>query len=152
MTTPVETATPAEPTPAPVAAAPEVENLAADLAGLQAEATLIDSQPGAAVAAVAAQQQASADQIAAEWAALIVGIGTPAAAILAPNWQIQPAELAALGQAWAPILQEYFPDGVGSMGPWPGAILATAMVVAPRLGLPRHAPPPEETAGDKSNG
>lgn len=119
----------------------DAENLNADLQELGAAAVLIDAQPAAAVAAVAAQNNAIAQGQAAEWVGLIVGLGVPAAAVLAPNWAIKPAELAALGEAWAPVMMEYFPEGVGGMGPWVGAIAVTAMFAAPRIGIPRHAPP-----------
>lgn len=130
--------------PAAAADAPEAEGLAEDLQELQHEAAQIDASVSPAAAAAQQQQAAAANQQEAEWAALVVGLGAPVAQILAPNWQIQRAELEALGNAWAPILQQYFPDGPGSMGPWPGAILCTAMVVGPRIGVPRHLPKPEQ--------
>lgn len=133
--------------PAAAPVAPEAEGLDQDLQELAHEAAQIDATVSPATAAAQEQQAAAANQQEAEWAALVVGLGTPVAQILAPNWQIQRAELEALGNAWAPILQQYFPEGVGSMGPWPGAILCTAMVIGPRLQIPRHAPAPEQQGG-----
>lgn len=136
-------AVPAVPAPAaaPEAARPE------ELAELQAEAELLGNQASPASEAMAAAQAAAVNQGEQQWAALVEQLGCAASPILCPNWEMGRAEWAALGQAWAPILQQYFPDA-SSLGPWPGAILATALIVAPRIGRPLRAPEPEAGKGE----
>lgn len=122
---------------APDAAEPaELDALALEAAALDAEA----NPAAAALEQAAAAAQASAEQ---QWAALVYQLGSTASPIIAPNWNMQPQEWDALGNAWAPILAEYFPD-TASLGPWPGAILTTALIVAPRIGSPLRAPEPRQ--------
>lgn len=65
----------------------------------------------------------------------------PVFQILAPAWGVQPEEVSALADAYAPIVDEWFPEGVG--GPYVGAALVTLAVIGPRLGKPRRLEPPK---------
>lgn len=103
------------------------------------------------------QQLATQENAADEWAAILQMALGPGFAILAPNWGISPDEIKALSDAYAPCAAELFPD-MGQAGPWVGAVMATAIVIGPRLGTPRKPPKPttekpvkgEEVATDDS--
>lgn len=125
--------------PAAPAAAPQAANQGEFLA-LEAEATMMAGEADPALAALQAHQAQQAAEGVAQWAALVAQLGKPATDIIAPGWRVSQEEWTALGQAWAPILQQYFPEAT-DLGPWPGAILCTALIVAPRIGRPmREAP------------
>lgn len=59
-------------------------------------------------------------------------------ASIAPAWEITKEEKAALSDAYAAVLDKYFPDGIAA-GPEVAAIIITAGVIGPRLGKPRKA-------------
>lgn len=86
----------------------------------------------------AAGGAAYADPGAAEVEGLMVAVLTPAFAILAPNWQVQPPEVQQLAQAYTPVMLKYFPDGIGDVGPELAAVLVTLTVLGGRLGTPRR--------------
>jgi len=56
-------------------------------------------------------------------------------ASIAPAWGVSPEEQETLCDAYAGVIDKYFPDGV-PMGPEVAALLVTASVVMPRLGKP----------------
>ncbi len=72
-----------------------------------------------------------------ETAIVVRGMLEPTALILAPNWNLQEAELDALASAYADVLDKYVPDGVGNM-PEVVAAMLTVGVFLPRLrsGIP----------------
>lgn len=75
-------------------------------------------------------------------------------AIFCPNWTIQPAEQSALIDAYTPVVKKYMPAGAGVMPVEVGAVLATAMIVGPRLaaGLPpRIVEVKEDSPAPKDN-
>lgn len=74
----------------------------------------------------------------AEIEGLMIAVLTPAFAIVAPNWQVQPAEIQQLAQAYTPVMLKYFPDGIGEVGPELAAVLVTLTVLGGRLGTPRR--------------
>lgn len=72
-----------------------------------------------------------------------------ACAVLAPSWNIQPAEQQALAENYANVIDKYFPGGVGQFGPELSALLVTAAIITPRLGTPRKPEPkPEKEKSD----
>lgn len=66
----------------------------------------------------------------------------PMFAILAPGWGVTQEEVGTLAEAYAPVIDKYFPDM--AMGPELTAVLATALVLGPRIGRPRKIEPPAE--------
>lgn len=65
--------------------------------------------------------------------------------VLAPNWQVSKKETSMLGKAYFDAVMHYFPSF--EVGPFGAALGATAMIVIPRLGVPRKVEPeptPEE--------
>ena len=61
------------------------------------------------------------------------------AAVLVPNWKLQPDEITALAQAYDPVLDKYL-GTAWLTGPEAVAILVTGNIVISRLGTPRKAP------------
>lgn len=59
--------------------------------------------------------------------------------VLAPAWEVEKVETDLLAQAWGPVLDEYLPGWGDS--PIGLALVATAGIIAPRLGKPRHKQP-----------
>jgi len=120
-------------------------------AAFDALAAEVDGAAGTGTAAAPAGPDAVPDLPTRDAVALFLG---PLFQLLAPAWAIQPAEVDALADAYAPVIDKYFPGGMGVEG---GALLVTAAVLAPRLGTPRklpeksdpppaRAPAPRETA------
>ena len=81
-----------------------------------------------------------------EWQNLIGEVAGPAFGLLAPNWNIQPAEIEALSSAYAALAVKYLPN-VSSMGPEIGAAMVTLAIFAPRRGVPRKLEKPEGEGG-----
>ncbi len=92
------------------------------------------------------------DQSQAEVIALLVAVLTPTFVIIAPNWQITPAEVQQLAQAYAPVILKYFPDGLGDVGPELAAALVTMTVLGSRIGTPRRLVPVKQEGGDADTG
>jgi hypothetical protein len=120
---------------------------------LRAEMALIESMaqgdPAVALQETQAAEEKSRavelfEQSKGEYNGLFQTLLNPAFQILAPNWGVKPEEIAALSEAYADVAATYYPDGVGELGPWPGAILCTAMVLGPKMRKPRHADEQEE--------
>lgn len=88
----------------------------------------------------------------AEVVALLVAVLTPTFVIIAPNWQITPAEVQQLAQAYAPVILKYFPDGLGDVGPELAAALVTMTVLGSRIGTPRRLVPVKQEGGDAEPG
>jgi len=61
----------------------------------------------------------------------------PLFSIAAPNWEVQPAEVDLLAEAYANALAYYFPD-MKTAGPWVTVVLSTAAVIGPKVRKPRH--------------
>lgn len=114
-------------------------------------------QQGADVEAIRLEQEGeqlrrSAD----EWGEIFVMVLGPAFSVLAPNWNIQTAEIKALADSYAPLLAKYFPD-VSDVGPEIGAAFCTIAVIGPRLAIPRKVvanseeePEPEKKASKRA--
>lgn len=78
---------------------------------------------------------------------LLMVIG-PLADILAPAWGITETEKKTLAEAYAPVIDKYWPD----LAVWPEvtAIAVTGIVFAPRIGKPRQEQQEGGKDGDKS--
>jgi hypothetical protein len=63
-------------------------------------------------------------------------------ATLAPAWKVSEQEQAGLTEAYAAVIDKYFPGGL-NLGPEMAALLVTAGIVLPRLNMPRKEPEPE---------
>lgn len=85
-----------------------------------------------------------------QYAELFGQVLTPAFALLAPNWNIQPAEVAALSEAYGALAAKYLPE-VGEVGPEISAALVTVAILAPRVRLPRKAKAANDDSGDDDN-
>lgn len=68
---------------------------------------------------------------------------SPLCEVIFPAWNVQPAEIALLADAYAPVIDKYFPDGFGIEVQ---ALVATAIVFGPRLRMPRKQPNTEKEA------
>lgn len=66
--------------------------------------------------------------------------------LAAPNWKITMEESETLADAWAPVIDKYFPSAGGEPSPELAAIMATSMVLLPRLGTPMRKPDEEMAA------
>lgn len=64
----------------------------------------------------------------------------PLAAIVAPNWKLQDSECKALADAHAMVIDKYFPDGLGAMGPEISAVLVTVAILGVRFNKPLREP------------
>lgn len=65
---------------------------------------------------------------------LTLGMGLT---ILAPNWGVTEKEVKELSNAYAAILDKYFPGSIKNFGPEISALLITGVFLAPRIGKPR---------------
>lgn len=126
---------PAESPANPNAAAPD------ELARLEAGAAVLEPPLLDAPAAPNAQQKVPT-------AAVLRGVLAPAFAILAPNWRVSPDEVALLSEAYAGLVDKYFPDI--ATGPEIAAIVVTFAVFGPRVvaKLPPKVEPPKKPAPD----
>lgn len=105
----------------------------------------LDLQAGAAAAALESPDAAAAPPP--EGAATPAALSTSAALaplvsagfkILAPAWQVTAEESDALADAWAAVLDKYFPDGaLLRFGVEVNALLLTLAIFGPRWTLPR---------------
>lgn len=68
----------------------------------------------------------------------------------APAWEVADAEHAALAEAYAAVLDKWFPGGV--FGVELNALILTAAIVGPRLAMPTHPPEPEAEPEKKTKG
>jgi len=83
---------------------------------------------------------------------ILMGVIVPAFALLAPGWQVQNAECEMLADAYAQLIDKYFPDGIGKFGVEINATLVTLAIFAPRLAIPRKQQSETETeAKEKGN-
>tara|TARA_B100000446_G_scaffold185938_3_gene211046 strand:+ start:3725 stop:4189 length:465 start_codon:yes stop_codon:yes gene_type:complete len=82
-----------------------------------------------------------------EFCGLFKGILKPTFDVVAPNWQVSDGEAGALAEAYSEVCAHYFPDGAGELGPWPAALLCTALVVGPKIKTPMRAIPESEAEG-----
>ncbi len=64
---------------------------------------------------------------------LIMPICDLATKALCPNWDIQPQEVDALAEAYAAVIDKYFPDAASHLGVELNALLITAAIFVPRL-------------------
>lgn len=71
--------------------------------------------------------------------------------ILCPNWKVKEKESGQLATVWGAVLDKYYPDGVmNQFGLEIAAISTTAMIVLPRLKVPRNEP--EQQSNKQSGG
>ncbi len=119
------------------------ETVSAELDSLSSE---IESSPEQLSIAAGEQQQLVASQD--EWREIIEHLAGPAFGLLAPGWNVQPAEIQALAEAYAGLLNKYFPGGASQMGPELGAAMVTVAIIGPRLKMPRKLPEQKEVAND----
>lgn len=82
-------------------------------------------------------------------AALIAPLVALFCNVVAPAWAINDAEQKTLADAYAAVVDKYFPDGV-PMGPEVGALMVTAAVIMPRIGRPMKEPEPEKRADEEA--
>lgn len=70
---------------------------------------------------------------------------TPLFGILCPNWNLQQSEIRHLSEAYAAVIDKYFPDL--DFGPELGALVVTVAILGPRMKTPRklEKPPVEAT-------
>lgn len=68
-------------------------------------------------------------------------------AVLAPGWNVSEPEVEQLAQAYGPLIDKYFPDGLGDHGLEINAIMITGAVILPRLRMPRKIEQPEQQEG-----
>lgn len=82
-----------------------------------------------------------------ETAQILGALLQPLFAIAAPGWGMQPNECQALADAWAPVVDKYFPDL--QLGVELNAALVTLAVLGPRLRTPAR-PKPQPPADDQA--
>ena len=82
-------------------------------------------------------------------AELILPVVSLACGVLAPNWDIQPEEQAALAESYGALIDKYFPDVSSSGGVELSALLITAAIITPRLSTPRKLEPKEPKEQEK---
>jgi len=76
------------------------------------------------------------------WAALVVELGMPAFAAIAPAWNVQRHELVELGAGIAPALQKYLPmDDDFTLPPEIVALAAVFVFASRHAGQPRKIQP-----------
>ncbi len=92
-------------------------------------------------AAPAPPVRMSADQSIAETAGVLTVVMGPAFAILAPNWNLKDSEVTQLAQAYAVVIEKYFPGGAQGFGPELAAAMLTIGILAPRINKPRKLEP-----------
>lgn len=111
---------------------PQAPDNADELAALTAEAADIEPGYGADGAPVEPEPEApelgNADAI-----KMLLG---PAMVIMAPRWQVQPAEVEQLAIAWGEVADKYMPDGL-AIGVELNAAIITLAILGPRLTMPR---------------
>lgn len=117
------------------------EAVSTDLARLKSEAGEGEQATHQTLEQLSAQQQA--EQIQQETQQAMQLCLHPLFAIVAPNWQVQPAEIEALSGAYTAVLLKYWPEGLAAVGPEFAAVLITATVIAPRMRIPRKLEPKE---------
>lgn len=83
-------------------------------------------------------------------AAVLLMLYSPLAAIVAPNWRLQESECKALADAHALVIDKYFPDGLGAMGPEISAVLVTVAVLGVRFNRPMREPEKKPKSDDAS--
>lgn len=111
----------------------------AEVAGGEAGQTL----PPLGEDPVTAEQQQQEPEV--PTAEVLQAVIHPAFVLLAPNWNVQPEESAALAEAYAPVIDKYFPDAGSGMGPELMAVTVSLAVLGPRLAIPRKAQAQEVT-------
>jgi hypothetical protein len=114
-------------------------NSAADLTSLESEAAALDGAGASFAPAESGKDSATAaPQVSS--AEIMRPLLRATFDILAPNWKIDDQESAALAEAYAAVLDKYFPDGF----PWGvevNALLLTVAIIGPRFKTPpRNAP------------
>lgn len=72
--------------------------------------------------------------------------------VLAPGWGVTEPEIEQLAKAYGPLIDKYFPDGLGDHGLEINAILITSAVILPRIRMPRKVEekPEQQQEGGKS--
>lgn len=127
--------------PAPVldSVAEDIENMQSELAGDQADQ--------------AAQGEQASEKTKSEMTDVLGMILGPGFELLAPAWNIQKQEVDALAEAYAVLIEKYFPGGLTTFGAEINAALVTIAILAPRIKMPRKIEePPADTGGDSDAG
>lgn len=81
----------------------------------------------------------------AEVMAMILG---PGFEMLAPAWKVTKPEIDLLSEAYAALIEKYFPGGLTTFGVEINAALVTIAIIAPRMKMPRKEKA-EEPGQDK---
>lgn len=124
---------------------PEFDPVLAAAEAIDAEVHAEPLQPGAEPEPA----EPAAPEI--DTAELLANLLQPAFVILAPAWEIKPAESQALAGAWAPVIDKYFPNL--SMGVELQAALVTLAIIGPRLGrAPKPKPKQAEAQPEQASG
>jgi len=113
-----------------------------EAAALLSEAETLETPPP-----TAAEQAEIAEQAAETKQALVMVIG-PAFSLLAPAWNVQDQEVEALADAYAALLDKYWPGGLQGFGVEINALLITLAVFGPRLKMPRKIEEKVVTEGE----
>lgn len=116
---------------------------------IEAEADSYEAEQGAAEPS--AQPMAGPDDgpATADFLEQLLG---PTFQVVAPAWNVQPSEVRALSDAYAGVLDKWFPEGAAAaVGPEFAAAMTTLAVFGPRLGTPRH-PPKKKGQGGHEKG
>lgn len=115
-----------------------------ELGSLAYEASRIDLA-AAPVASPEGATAASEPQSAAlEWKEVLQPVLFLGFGVLAPNWGVSAEEIDALTEAYAPVLNKYFPDSTNQFGPEIVALMTTSAIILPRLRTPRKLEPVKE--------
>ncbi len=117
------------------------EALDEEAAALLSEAESLETPPPSPT-----EQAEQAAQAAETKQALVMVIG-PAFSLLAPAWNVQDQEVDALSDAYAALIDKYWPGGLQGFGVEINALLITLAVFGPRLKMPRKLEKPVEQEG-----
>lgn len=85
---------------------------------------------------------------------LINTLGNLVFGVMCPNWNVTQQEVAGIAGPAAEVIEKYYPEGVSTkFGPEIALASAAALVIYPRLGVPRkleekEVNPKEETKGE----
>ena len=119
------------------------ESLGVSISTLDAE---VSADPSIAPGFEGQELQTVAEQDIAnisEWKQIITILLGTGFSVATPNWGIQKAEVEAMSDAYAPLLNKYFPD-ISALGPEIAAVLVTAAILGPRIGMDRKIEDREE--------
>tara|TARA_Y100000994_G_C15703663_1_gene446400 strand:+ start:1284 stop:1778 length:495 start_codon:yes stop_codon:yes gene_type:complete len=127
-----------------------VDDLAREFAALTAEGEALDGEQNPLTGETPDKEPAELEIPTGELMAQVV---QTTADIFAPNWEIQPDESEALGNAYGALLDKYMPDsGLDKWGLEITALMVTGMVIRSRAGVPlKKKPKSEKTRQGEKN-